>query len=157
MDLSIQIKEDVKELIDKMTFNFLQDPEVKKTDERFLVSIFVDEPRSLIGERGINLYYLQSVFRRILLKKYGPDIQIDLDINGYKQRRAGFLKELALSARRQVLLEEKALELEYMNAFDRRVVHSSLTDFEDVMTESTGEHPNRRVVVHLAKRYGLLE
>lgn len=149
MSTEPQIKQDVKELMDRMTFNLLHDPEVKKTDERFLISVFVDEPRALIGERGSNLQDLQSVLRRMLAKKYGPDVKIDLDINGYKQRRTEFLKELALSARNRALRETKSVELEPMNGFDRRVVHATLADFKDVTTESTGEHPHRRVVVRL--------
>lgn len=151
MNTEAQIKKDIKELVDKMTFNLLHDPEVTKTDERFLVHVFVDEPRSLIGEKGANLRHLQSIFRMMTAKKYGPEIQVDLDVNGYKQRRAEFLKELAFSARKRVLREEKALELEPMNGFDRRVIHTTLADFEDVRTESAGEHPYRRVVVHFTK------
>ena len=149
MNTEAQLKKDIKEFVDKMTFNLLHEPEVKRTDERFLVHIFVDEPRALIGEKGANLRDVQSVFRMVVNKKYGSEVQIDLDINGYKQRRAEFLREFALTARRRVLSGEKSLEMEPMNGFDRRVIHTTLADFDDVKTESVGEHPHRKVVVRL--------
>ncbi|MEX0878068.1 MAG: R3H domain-containing nucleic acid-binding protein [Candidatus Spechtbacterales bacterium] len=147
MSTEAQLKKDIKEFVDKMTFNLLHDPEVKRTDERFLVHVFVDEPRAFIGERGANLRDVQSLFRMVVNKKYGPEVQVDLDVNGYKQRRAEFLKEFALTARRRVLDGENLLEMEPMNGFDRRIIHTTLADFDDVETESVGEHPYRKVVV----------
>jgi len=151
MNLVIDLKRDIKEIIDMMGFNLLHSPEATKEDERILVTIFVDEPKVLIGERGVNLNSLQAIFRMIASKKYGPDVRVDLDINGYKKRRTGFLKEMAFSVRNRVLREEKSVELEPMNSFDRRIIHSALSDFDDVGTESTGEHPYRRVVVGIIK------
>ena len=37
--------------------------------------------------------------------------------------------------------------LDALPAFERRIVHKALVDFEGVRTYSEGEEPNRRVVV----------
>lgn len=148
--VNLQLKRDIKTLIDKMGFYMLHDPEVSQEDERFLVSVFVDEPSRLIGERGANLRSLQSVFRKMISKKHGPEVLVDLDVNGYKKKRAELIRNMAHSARKKALRENKSIEMEPMNAYDRMLVHSALGDFEDVKTESAGEHPQRRVVVHIA-------
>jgi spoIIIJ-associated protein len=57
------------------------------------------------------------------------------------------LRELARKAAREAVLKKKPVELPAMNAYERRVVHSELALRPDVMTESSGEEPNRRVVV----------
>lgn len=152
VNIALNLKKDIKNWLEKMDFFLLHDPEVQEQDEenRYLVRAFVDEPRTLIGERGNNLKDFQTVFRLAMLKKYGPEIRIDLDINGYKKKREELLRRFALSARNKALKEQKPVELEPMNAFDRRAVHAALTDYNDVKTESKGNYPDRRVVVYLA-------
>ena len=42
---------------------------------------------------------------------------------------------------------KKEVEMRPMNAYDRRIVHSVLQEYPDISTQSTGEGPDRRVVV----------
>ncbi|MEX0869920.1 MAG: R3H domain-containing nucleic acid-binding protein [Candidatus Spechtbacterales bacterium] len=148
--LTLSLKKDIKDLMDRMDFGLLDDPEIKEEDGIYFVSLFVDEPRTLIGERGHTLRSVESIFRIMSVKKYGPDVRISLDVNGYKQKRAEFLKSLAYSTRQRVIKENKNIELEPMNAFDRRIIHAALSEYQDIETESAGEDQERRVVVRLA-------
>ena len=151
MRIGPNLKKEIKEFIDMMGFNLLNSPEVEEEDGRFFITIFVDEPKKLIGERGVNLQTIQTIFRMMVAKKHGPDFRVDLDINGYKKRRSEFLREIAFSIRKKALRETKSIELEPMNSFDRRIIHVTLEEFEDVTTESIGEYPERRVVVNISK------
>lgn len=148
--ISQNLKKEIKEFVERMGFNLLYDPEVTSSeDSRYLLELFVDDPRALIGERGAHLWSVQSIFRQLSFKKYGPGVVVDIDVNGYKKKRAEFLREFARSARERVLKEEKELELEFMNAYDRRIIHTTLAEYSDIKTQSTGETPYRRVVVQL--------
>jgi len=147
--ISKQLKKDVQEFLEIAGFNFLQAPEVSEEDGRIFANIFVDEPRQLIGERGKNLNAVQHLIRLMARKKYGEGVIVDVDINGYKIKRAELLRDMATSARQKVLKENRDVEMEPMNAFDRRVVHSTLGEYDDVETESVGEGFDRRVVVKL--------
>jgi len=148
--ISQNLKKEIKDFIERMGFNLLYNPEVTESeDNRYLLEIFVDDPRALIGERGVHLGSMQSIFRQISFKKYGSEIFIDIDVNGYKKKRSEFLREFAYSARERVLKEAKELELEPMNAYDRRIIHTTLAEYSDIKTQSTGETPYRRVVVQL--------
>lgn len=148
--ISRNLKKEIKDFVERMGFNLLYDPEVTSSEgNRYLLELFVDDPRALIGERGAYLGSMQAIFRQISFKKYGSEVLIDIDVNGYKKKRAEFLCEFARSTRERVLRETKELELEPMNAYDRRIIHTALAEYSDVRTQSIGETPYRRVVVQL--------
>lgn len=149
MNVATNIQKDIKELVENLGFQFLHSPTVVEEEGRYSVDIFVNEPRSLIGEKGENLRALQLVTRLIVTKKYSPDIRIDVDVNGYKKKREEFIRDIAHQARRQALSQHKEVELEPMNPFDRRIIHTSLATYNDVRTESRGEGFGRRVVISL--------
>ena len=149
--IALDLKRDVQELLEKTGYISLQAPEVAEEDGRFFVDVFVDEPRQLIGEKGKNLNALQHLVRLMVRKKHGDEVVMDLDINGYKRKRAELLKDMAHFTRTRALREDKDIEMEAMTAFDRRIVHSALSEFSDVETESTGEGRERRIVVKLKK------
>ncbi|OGZ60977.1 MAG: hypothetical protein A2919_00540 [Candidatus Spechtbacteria bacterium RIFCSPLOWO2_01_FULL_43_12] len=149
MNEVFKIKDDIKELLDRMNLILLYPPEIRNHEDRTSVSVFVDDPRALIGEGGASLRAFQHLVRLMANKQYGPDIKIDLDVNGYKQKRAEFLRDMAISARKRALVKGGSIELEPMNAFDRRVIHTTLAEFGDVSTQSTGEYPQRRIVIGL--------
>ena len=149
--IASKLGKDVKKFLEKAGFYLLQAPEVTEKEGRFFIDIFIDEPRQLIGERGKNLSAFQHLVRLIIRKKYDDEIIVDIDINGYKRKRSEFLRDMALSVRRRAMLRKRDIEMEPMNAFDRRVIHSSLSQYDDIETESTGEGFSRRVVVKIKK------
>lgn len=147
MDIRNQLQKDAKTLLEKMGFQFLGLPTIEEEEGRYLLSVFVDDPKSLIGERGVNLSAFQQVFRLIASRKYEPDIRIDIDVNGYKKKRQELIREMAFSARRRALASKAPVGLEPMSSYDRRVIHATLASFPDVATASAGEGHSRRVVV----------
>ena len=48
---------------------------------------------------------------------------------------------------REVQKTKTDAKLDPMNSYQRRIVHSLLSDFSNVTTESVGEEPNRCVVI----------
>ncbi len=119
-------------------------------DNTLPIEIKTSEPRILIGEGGQTLFDLQHILRVILRKNTEEPLYINVDVNGYKKKKIEYLKELANSAADEVFLSKKEKELSPMRAFERRVVHMELADRSDVITESSGEEPNRKVVIKLS-------
>ena len=70
-----------------------------------------------------------------------------LFINGYKENRNQTLVDLANKTAEQAVKIERNIHLDPMNAYDRRIIHTTLQDRVDVTTESTGEGEKRHVVV----------
>lgn len=105
------------------------------------------DARLLIGERGANLAALEHILRKLVHKKYGAEARITLDINDYRMRRMEDLKQEVKAAAKEVRLYGKPVPLNPMTSFERRVVHLLLDEYPDIMTESSGEEPERRVVI----------
>ena len=77
----------------------------------------------------------------------GDIITVVIDIKGYKTRRKQKLVALASSAASRAIRQRGEVRLAPMNAYERRIIHLTLVDNEEVMTHSKGEDPQRRVVV----------
>ncbi len=105
----------------------------------------------LIGEGGQNLFALSHILKRLaeseFKKRELEKIQFLLDVNGYQLKRIEELKNTARINAQRVRYFKKEISLEPMNAYERRIIHSFLTEYPDIITESTGEDPNRRVVI----------
>ena len=113
------------------------------------VGIVVEEPQMLIGEKGQTLFELQHVLKLMLRKKIEEPFYLALDINEYKKNKEEYLRDLAQTAADEVVLLKKPKELPQMPASERRVIHMALAKRTDVVSESVGDGPDRRVVIRL--------
>ncbi len=141
-----KIKKIVEEFFGKMTFE--AEIEVGEIKENTLpLDLKTEEPQILIGEQGRTLNEIQKILGKILRKKLGEQIFLDLDINQYKKNKMVYLKETAQSAANEVALSKEEKTLPPMSSYERRIVHLELSQREDIATESIGEEPERRVVI----------
>ena len=101
----------------------------------------------LIGRRGQTLAALQHMVRLILSQQTQSRLPIIIDVEGYKRRRYGALRDLARRIAEQVLLKKRPFTLEPMPAFERRIIHLTLANHTDITTESTGTGETRKVVI----------
>ena len=106
----------------------------------------------LIGRRGETLAALQYILRLIVAHQEKARVPLTVDVEGYKQRRYGSLRELALRMAQQAVSTRQSRTLEPMPADERRVVHLALSVNPDVMTQSVGEGELRKVVIMPRKR-----
>ena len=102
---------------------------------------------ALIGRKGERLSALQHLVNLMLSRKMGGWTRVLVDVEDYRGRRERQLRDLATRAAGRVLETGKMLQLEPMPALERRWVHIALRDNPDVVTQSIGEEPNRRIVV----------
>lgn len=100
----------------------------------------------LIGYHGENLQALQVLLSGLKTRGEGG-IRLFLDIDGYKASRNQTIIDLANKTAEQAIKIERNIHLDPMNAYERRIVHTTLQDRDDVTTESTGEGEKRHVVV----------
>lgn len=143
------IKKTTEELLKKMTFKEAI-VEVKKQQDSpiLVVSVNIEEDASrLIGQSGSNLNDLQRILRLLVSKQTPEPPLFLLDINGYREKREAFLKELAREIAEQVNKTKKSVMFQPMSSYERRIIHLELAEKSDIVTESIGEEPERRVVV----------
>jgi len=120
---------------------------LKTKETRGLGSGMPSEAAILIGERGQVLFEIQHLLKAILKKKIKENFYLDLDINDYKKRKNEYLRELARSLAREVVLTKQEKELPAMPAAERRIIHLELAERPDVTSQSIGKEPNRRIII----------
>ncbi len=106
-----------------------------------------DDLGILIGRRGQTLASLQHIVRLIVANQAKARVPIVIDVEGYKQRRYEALQALARRVAEQVKERGRPFALEPMPAYERRIIHLTLSDSSDVTTESAGEGEVRKVVI----------
>ena len=116
------------------------------TEDGINYNVKGDKVSDLIGYRGETLNSIQYLLS-IVLKNAGYKVKAYLDVQNYKKRREETLISLAERLARKAIKLNKPVELEPMNAYERRIIHSALTDNEQVTTHSEGEEPNRHLII----------
>lgn len=105
----------------------------------------------MIGSRGRHLSALQYIFSMMCNKKYSQDdkrIYINIDVGGYKKEKYQKVEENALRRADDARILGDPVDLEPMSPSERRVVHSVLSKFDDIRTESFGEGNERYVRIY---------
>jgi spoIIIJ-associated protein len=101
----------------------------------------------LIGRHGETLSSVQFLVNACLSKRMPRDMRVIVDIEHYRERREQSLRGIALRTADRVRRDNRAVTLQPMPANERRIIHLTLQSSPHVSTESTGEGPERRVVV----------
>lgn len=147
MGIDELVKKEAHMLLSYMGYICVAPTEARERENRVFISLSVEQPRELIGEHGVTLGAFQHIIRLCVAKKYGVNIPVDIDINNYKKKREEFLQEFAKQIGERVRMTRQEMELAPMSPFDRRVIHCTLADYSDLVTESKGENENRHIVV----------
>lgn len=121
--------------------------ETKIREKQITIKMFSNDNPILIGHGGKNLSALQTVVRQAVKSKLGVTPYITLDVENYKDKQIMHLEKMAKRIAKEVLKTKVEVELENMNSYERLVVHNAIANFKDVYSESTGEEPNRHVVI----------
>jgi spoIIIJ-associated protein len=101
----------------------------------------------IIGKKGKNLDALQLIANIYAGRVGKPEIHVVLDSENYRLRREESIVRMAYDVADRVRKNHSSLLLEPMNPFDRRLVHTTLGDIEDVATRSEGEGMYKQVRV----------
>ena len=101
----------------------------------------------LIGRHGRTLEALQMIVSSFMSNKLHFHYPVSIYIEVYKSRRKEKVKSLARSAANRAIRQQGQVVLAPMNAYERRLVHLTLLENEEVSTHSEGEDPDRRVII----------
>ena len=74
-------------------------------------------------------------------------IKINVDISNYKYEQAKKLEKNIKNIAKEVLKTKVDTSLDPMNSYNRRIVHTIVSEFSDLETESVGEGKERHVVI----------
>jgi len=143
-----KIKKEIEEFFKKMTFE-AEIQSLSKEGTTLTLSLKVEEPQILIGEKGETLFEIQHLLKLILRRKINIEeaFYVDLDISDYKKKKIAYLKEMARALAEEVVLIKKEKILPPMSSYERRIIHLELANMPNVTTESMGQEPERKVVI----------
>ncbi len=100
-----------------------------------------------IGYRGEALDAFQYLVLTYLNQEKCDFKKVVVDSENYREKRRETLTALALRLAEKAHRTCRKIELEPMNPFERRVIHSALADSEIASTTSEGEDSQRHVVI----------
>lgn len=123
------------------------EPDADNDQRYLLLNLHGKDLAPLIGRRGETLNNLQYLVRLMVNQRLHRWKNIVVDVEGYRRRRMEHLAQLALRSAQQVAQTGRALALEPMPASERRIIHLTLRDHPDVITESSGEGERRKVQI----------
>lgn len=154
-----KVKVTVEEREKEKAYKFLRDIlnamdvkaeiKIKCVERRLFIDLIGPRMGIIIGRRGQTLDALQYLVSLAVNKNKGREeyYKIILDTENYRKKREETLIRLAKRLADRVLRSNRRIELEPMNPYERRIIHSALQDYPGVITYSEGEEPNRKVVI----------
>ncbi len=131
----------------EIELSWLEDEE--DGDRPLCLNVVGDDLGLLIGRNGETLSSIQYLIRLMVNQELHRWKNIVIDVDGYKERRAEQLEQLAQRMAEQVVSSGRPASLEPMPANERRLVHIALRNHEHVYTSSTGEDNRRKVQILL--------
>jgi spoIIIJ-associated protein len=137
----------VKELLERMGIQAEVTVHQPQEDQLLTLDISGQDLSILIGPRGETLNALQYIARLITSRELLHWVTFFLDVDGYRQRRAKELQDLAHRIAERVALSQQPLALEPMPAHERRIIHIALRDHPLAATQSVGQGEHRRVTI----------
>ena len=124
-----------------------QDPDEDET--AIYLNLQGDDLGGIIGRHGETLSSMQYLIRLMVNQKLHRWTNIVVDVEGYKDRRADKLAQMALRMAAQVVETGRSVALEPMPANERRLIHIALRNHPKVYTESIGEDTRRKIQILL--------
>ena len=121
--------------------------EILNKNETPTYRIYSDNDALLIGKEGRNLKALRHIISQAIKKETNNSFKFVVDVSNYQEKKEKHLVFLAKKIAREVATSKVEVKLDSMNSYERRIIHNALTNNKKVYTESTGEEPNRCVVI----------
>ena len=152
-EITVIKKEEIeiaKEFVENLLLKSKINAKVNATQEDNLIKISIEgkEATCLIGRRGETLDSVQFL-TGLALNKINKDshMRVLVDIENYRSKREQSLVRYARKVAREVAKTRRTKKLDYMNPYERRIVHSALQNDKYVITYSEGTDPYRRLVI----------
>ncbi|MBC5998188.1 protein jag [Romboutsia ilealis] len=139
-----------RNFVENILKNAKLDANVNVVQEKNLIKVSIEgeEAACLIGRRGETLDSIQFL-TGLALNKINKDshMRVLVDIENYRSKREESLVKYANKVARDVKKTKRTRKLDYMNPYERRIIHSALQNDKYVITYSEGTDPYRRLVI----------
>ena len=150
--IKITKKKSAIDEVEKFLTDVLKSMDIKAEINIINVNLSGEKMGLIIGYRGETLDSLQYLLSLVVNKNHNNIYKkVVLDVENYRKRREETLIKVAQKVAYKVRKSKRPYKLEPMNPYERRIIHSTLQEFNDIITYSEGEEPFRRVIISLKK------
>lgn len=101
----------------------------------------------IIGRRGETLDSLQYLTSLAVKKSCDKYVRVTIDVGNYREKRMETLRNLARKNASYVLRTGRRYTFEPMNPYERRIIHTTVQEFDGVESLSVGYGQDRKVVL----------
>ena len=122
-------------------------------EEGLLLDVKADDSGRLIGRQGQTLSDLQYITNRMLFQQDPTVPKVTVDVCGYRAQARDALVKKAMEAAEKVRRWGDVVELEPLNAFDRRIIHQALKDDPSIETHSVEVEGTDKKVILLRPKH----
>ncbi len=146
-------KEDINNLINEIIktigkgMNIVIDTEILSTDDIFNVTLVSNNNSILIGREGKILNSLQNLVRQIVRNKTEMNLKINLDVSNYKMKKMKNIEKIVREVAEEVKSSKITASLDPMNSYERKFVHTIISEYPELETESIGEGLERHITI----------
>lgn len=118
-------------------------------DNYFIVKIETSNDQLFAKNNASILLTLQELLNLVGKKQFGFEPRIILDCKDYRLHRNNFLKSVALKKAEEVKRTRRTFIFYPLDSYERKIIHMTLQNDPDVMTESEGNSKYKRVRIML--------
>lgn len=134
-----------QKLLKMMDIN-LEVETIKSSEHFILINLYGPDNGIIIGKKGKTLNSFE-----FLLNTLVKGCKVEVDVEGFKEKRANTLRDLARKMAEKAIQTEKAVKLNPMPPRERKIIHEIINKYEELDTYSEGKDPKRYIVIRKKK------
>lgn len=119
-------------------------------ENSILLEISCEDYGIIVGRRGETLDSIQYLVSLVANKNCNSYVRITVNVGNYREKREATLRGVARKNALYVARTGRRVVLEPMNPYERRIIHTTVQDMENVSSRSVGSNNERKVVIELA-------
>jgi spoIIIJ-associated protein len=119
----------------------------KLVDGVLEMNVECDDYGIIIGRRGETLDSLQYLTSLAIKKSTDKYVRVTLNVANYREKRVDTLHALAVKNANYVARTGRRFIFEPMNPYERRIIHTAVSEIEGVSSRSVGNGTDRKVII----------
>ena len=121
--------------------------ELVSEGDKVEINVTAANSNAVIGKHGGMLDAIQTLAGAVANTGRDDYKRVVVDCENYRENRENTLNKLANNLAQKAQNLQRKIMLEPMNPYERRIIHSALSNVEGIKTESEGKEPNRYIVI----------
>ncbi|MDX8336750.1 MULTISPECIES: Jag family protein [Cetobacterium] len=134
-----------QELLNKMGLD-LKVEILRLEGKNCIINLFGEDNGIIIGKKGKTLNSYEYLLNTLI-----KDVRIDVDVEGFKEKRNVTLRDLARKMSEKAMKTSKPIKLNPMPPRERKIIHEVVNKYSELDTYSEGKDPKRYIVIRRKK------